>query len=120
MTVLLNVVQSVAVIASVIVAVVALQRTRSERQADMRRARLERLLDAIVGYVDGVAATREQWGQGALLAAARARLRAATMVAGGAAALPSTDILLRAPVESVADQAEAALLEVTAAITELG
>lgn len=117
MTLAVNIAQTIAVMGTAVVAIVALQRSRRDRQADVRRARLERLIDEIVRYVDAVAAASGQWGQGIVLDAARARLEAALLVAGGEKEWRSTGILLRVPNESVADQSKAALLEVTAAIT---
>lgn len=117
---MVSIVQTFVGIATVLVAVVALERARRHRASDVRRARLERLADEILRLVAEVATASEKWGQGAVLAAARARLKAAMVVAGGAAKWPQTDILLRQPNEAVDDQSEAALIEVTKAIADLG
>jgi hypothetical protein len=119
-TLVVNIAQTVAVVATAMVAIIALQRARRERQADAQRARLDRLVNEILRLVDVVATAGEAWGHGPALAAARARLEAAMIVAGGAEQFPQTDILRRAPKESIPEQAKAALLEVTAAIAALG
>lgn len=119
MSLAVSLAQTFAGVAAVGVAVLALARSRSARLADVRRARLERVLEEILRYVETIATSAEKWGQGASLAAARARLDAALIVAGGPAAFPGTDLLVRVPVASAADQSQQALLEITKAISAL-
>jgi len=110
---MLNLAQTIAVFASVAVAVVALVRTKHDYEESNRLARLERVLDAVLELQQAAILAQEARGQGATVEMAKTKVRSLMVVSG--ANLPQTDILTRpgtTPLDRIAAQSDGALQEI--------
>jgi hypothetical protein len=110
----LDLLQTIAVVASVVVAVWALGRTIRESSQAQQRRRLERVLDAVLELNHLAIRTRGVSGQGPQIEALQAKLHALVLMAGvPVQQLHHADLLTRvaAPYDSIPRLTEAALLE---------
>lgn len=92
----------------------------ANRRDDARRARVERVLEAVLGLAEGAVRAEEMQGEGAQYRIARLRLDAELKIAG-IRGLEHTDLMVR-PTATPADvvaQSEQAILEVGARLDEL-
>jgi hypothetical protein len=114
----LNIVQTVGVIIAVSVSAYAVAASETNRSRAAERARVERVLDAVLQLMEAAIRAQEMQGQGAPLQVAQRRLAAELKVVGRP--FPSTDILARQdPPQSILDQSEAAIIELAEALNEL-
>lgn len=115
---MLDILQTLGVIVAALVSTYAVAATEANRRRDGQRARVERVLDAVLQLMEAAVRAQEIQGQGAALQVARRRLAAELKVVGQP--LAATDILARQDVpQSIVDQSEAALIELAEAVAKL-
>lgn len=116
-----DVVQTVALVAATLVAVASLVWTTRDRRASIRRARLERVQEGVLDLVEAVTYAGEVQGHGSRVLVAQARLRAAyTIAKTPREPLGQTELLLRTPSVNTEAQAEGALVELAETIDAVG
>jgi hypothetical protein len=116
----LDVAQTIAVIAAAIASVYAVVASERNRRFDARRARVERVLAAIMAMTDAAAMAQQDAQRRPDLEAARLRLRAELEIVG-VRGFESTDLMVRPGRQpgEVVSQSEAAIIEIRKRLDEL-
>lgn len=119
-TAVLNIAQTVAVVAATIASVYAVVASERNRRQDARRAEVERVLQAALALVELAMQVGEISGTTSRFEFARTRLRAELQLTG-VAGLESTELMTRPTMSAkeIVDQGEAAIIEIGRRLDEL-
>jgi hypothetical protein len=115
-----NFVQTVGVIVATLVSAYAVGSAERNRRLDARRARVERVLDAVIRLADAAVRTQEEQGQGSQFEIAKRRLRGEIQLAG-LRGFEHTELMSRETWKAaeVVSQSDQAILELGARLDEL-
>jgi hypothetical protein len=114
----LSIAQTLGVIVAALVSAYAVAATETTRRRDAQRARVERVLEAVLELMEAAVRVQEIQGQGPALQVAQRRLLAELQVVGRV--FPATDLLARqSAVQGIVDQSEAAIIELAEAMNGL-
>jgi hypothetical protein len=116
----LDVAQSIAVIVAALVSAYAVFDVESDRRRSERRARVERLLPAVLSLAEVAARASQHSHNGASLEVARRRLNAELAVTG-IEGFEGTELMTRPmpEIEGIVRQSEVAVREISAALDQL-